>query len=97
MTAHSQAGSRVKTVEVKGANDTYAALDPEATYVVATNAFTAKGGDGYDVFKNVYNQGLVTDLGFADWENLRDYVGKLKTVNPQIEGRIVDVKTTLSH
>ncbi len=85
------AGSRVKTVEVKGANDTYTALDPEATYVVATNAFTAKGGDGYDVFKNVYGQGLVTDLGFADWENLRDYVGKLKTVDPQIEDRIVNL------
>ena len=85
------AGSRVKTVDVKGANGTYAALDLEDTYVVATNAFTAKGGDGYDVFKNVYDQGLVTDLGFADWENLRDYVGKLKTVDPQIEDRIVDV------
>ena len=65
------AGSRVKTVEVKGADGTYTALDSKATYVVATNAFTAKGGDGYDVFKEVYEQGLVTDLGFADWENLK--------------------------
>ena len=86
------AGSRVKTVEVKGADGTYTALDSKATYVVATNAFTAKGGDGYDVFKEVYDQGLVTDLGFADWENLRDYVQKLKTVDPQIEDRIVDVE-----
>ena len=67
------------------------ALDSKATYVVATNAFTAKGGDGYDVFKEVYEQGKVTDLGFSDWENLRDYVQKLKTVDPQIEGRIVDL------
>ena len=85
------AGSRVQTVEVKGADGTYTALDSKATYVVATNAFTAKGGDGYDVFKKVYDQGLVTDLGVADWENLRDYVQKLETVNPQIEDRIVDV------
>ena len=42
-------------------------------------------------FKEVYEAGKVTDLGFADWENLRDYVQKLKTVDPQIEGRIVDV------
>ncbi|WP_338449573.1 5'-nucleotidase C-terminal domain-containing protein [Niallia oryzisoli] len=85
------AGSRVVAVEVKNENSTYTALDPEASYAVATNAFTAKGGDGYDVFKEVYEQGLVTDLGYADWENLRDYVAKLKTVNPQIEDRIVDV------
>ncbi len=90
-------GSRVQTVEIKGADGTYTALDSNATYVVATNAFTAKGGDGYDVFKQVYEKGLVTDLGVTDWENLRDYVQKLETVNPQMEGRIVDVKTTLSH
>ena len=89
---HSQpAGSRVKTVEIKGADGKYTSLDPKATYVVATNAFTAKGGDGYDVFKAVYEQGNVTDLGFSDWENLRDYVQKIKTVDPQIEGRIVDL------
>ena len=91
MIAQNQQEVELKTVEVKGANDTYTALDLEATYVVATNAFTAKGGDGYDVFKNVYEARIVTDLGFADWENLRDYVQKLKTVDPQIEGRIVDV------
>ena len=89
---HSQSvGNRVETVELKGKDGKYTSLDPKATYVVATNAFTAKGGDGYDVFKEVYEQGKVTDLGFSDWENLRDYVQKLKTVDPQIEGRMVDV------
>ncbi len=87
-------GSRVKTMEVQGADGKYSAIDSETVYVVATNAFTAKGGDGYDVFKKVYEQGGVTDLGFADWENLRDYVAKLKNVNPQIEDRIVDVSKT---
>ena len=87
-------GSRVKTMEVQGADGKYSAIDSETVYVVATNAFTAKGGDGYDVFKKVYEQGGVTDLGFADWENLRDYVEKLKNVNPQIEDRIVDVSKT---
>ena len=57
---------------------TYTALDRRATYVVATNAFTAKGGDGYDVFKEVYEQGKVTDLGFADWENLKRLCTKAK-------------------
>ncbi|UHA62519.1 5'-nucleotidase C-terminal domain-containing protein [Metabacillus litoralis] len=85
------AGSRVETIEVKGSNGSYTALEVEQTYTIATNAFTAKGGDGYDVFSKAYAEGRVTDLGVADWENLRDYVKKLGTVNPQIENRIVDV------
>lgn len=84
------AGSRVVTMEVKNADGTYTAIDTAKEYVIATNAFTAKGGDGYTVFENAYNQGRVTDLGASDWENLRDYVAKLGSVNPEVEGRIVD-------
>jgi 5'-nucleotidase / UDP-sugar diphosphatase len=83
-------GSRVQAVEVKQGEE-YIALVDDETYVVATNAFTAKGGDGYDVLAKAYEEGRVTDLGLADWENLRDYVAGLETVNPQIEERIVDV------
>jgi 5'-nucleotidase / UDP-sugar diphosphatase len=85
------AGSRVLTMEVRNADGTYTAINPAQEYVIATNAFTAKGGDGYTVFKTAYEQGRVTDLGASDWENLRDYVAELGTVNPVIEGRIVDV------
>ena len=46
-------------------------------YTIATNAFTAKGGDGYDVFKKAYEEGRVTDLGLSDWENLRDQLASL--------------------
>jgi 5'-nucleotidase / UDP-sugar diphosphatase len=84
------AGSRVVTMEVKNADGTFTTIDPAQEYVIATNAFTAKGGDGYTVFKNAYEQGRVTDLGASDWENLRDYVAELGTVNPKVEGRIVD-------
>ncbi|MBD7964857.1 5'-nucleotidase C-terminal domain-containing protein [Fictibacillus sp. Sa2CUA10] len=85
------AGSRVVTMEVKNADGTFTAINPSQEYVIATNAFTAKGGDGFTVFKNAYEQGRVTDLGASDWENLRDYVAELVNVNPVIEGRIVDV------
>jgi 5'-nucleotidase / UDP-sugar diphosphatase len=85
------AGSRVVTMEVKNEDGTYTVIDPVQEYVIATNAFTAKGGDGFTVFKNAYEQGRVTDLGASDWENLRDYVAELGTVDPQIEGRIVYV------
>ncbi|WP_246197179.1 5'-nucleotidase C-terminal domain-containing protein [Cytobacillus depressus] len=85
------AGSKVVSVEVQGADGTYTALDKTKEYVIATNAFTAKGGDNYDVFKKAYEAGRVTDLGLSDWENLRDYVTKLKTVEPKVEERIVDI------
>ncbi|WP_035711221.1 5'-nucleotidase C-terminal domain-containing protein [Salibacterium aidingense] len=82
-------GNRVETVEIEQDGD-YTPLDENEEYVIATNAFTAKGGDGYDVFAKAYDEGRVTDLGLADWENLRDHVAELGTVDPEIEGRIVD-------
>ncbi|WP_416729800.1 bifunctional metallophosphatase/5'-nucleotidase [Fictibacillus sp. JL2B1089] len=85
------AGSRVVTMDVKNADGTFTAIDLNKEYVIATNAFTAKGGDGFTVFKTAYQQGRVTDLGASDWENLRDYVAELVNVNPVVEGRIVDV------
>ncbi|WP_237562934.1 5'-nucleotidase C-terminal domain-containing protein [Bacillus dakarensis] len=84
------AGERVVSVEVEEEEGVITALDEEKTYVIATNAFTAKGGDGFDMFAKAYDEGRVTDLGFADWENLRDYVAQLETVEPTVEGRIVD-------
>ncbi|MGE7780538.1 5'-nucleotidase C-terminal domain-containing protein [Peribacillus sp. NPDC097264] len=85
------AGQRVQKVEVKGQDGTYSELDKTKQYTVATNAFTAKGGDGFTVFAKAYEEGRVTDIGLPDWENLADYVSQLKTVNPAIEGRIKDV------
>lgn len=84
-------GQRVQKVEVKGNDGNYSELQLNSDYVVATNAFTAKGGDGFTVFQKAYEAGRVTDLGLSDWENLRDYVQQLKTVNPVIEGRITDI------
>ncbi len=85
------AGNRVQTMEVKNTDGSYSNIQLSAKYIVATNAFTAKGGDGFTVFQNAYNEGRVTDLGLADWENLRDYVNKLKNINPQLEDRIKDI------
>ncbi|MBU8881141.1 5'-nucleotidase C-terminal domain-containing protein [Bacillus sp. FJAT-29790] len=84
-------GERVVSVDVEEKAGEFVALDKTKEYVIATNAFTAKGGDSFNVFKKAYEEGRVTDLGLSDWENLRDYVSKLKTVEPKIEGRIVDV------
>jgi len=84
------AGERVTKMEVKN-GDTYDLIDPAKTYVLATNAFTAKGGDGFDMFAKAYEEGRVTDLGLSDWENLQEQLLSLKEVKTTAEGRIVDV------
>ncbi|QAS53423.1 5'-nucleotidase C-terminal domain-containing protein [Halobacillus litoralis] len=83
------AGERVQSVTVNKDGEWVTLADDE-TYVIATNAFTAKGGDGYDVFADAYDEGRVTDLGQSDWEVFRDYVAEQGTVTPVTEERIVD-------
>ncbi|MEZ7172900.1 5'-nucleotidase C-terminal domain-containing protein [Sporosarcina sp. OR05] len=84
-------GERVVSVEYDAGNDLFIEIADNEMYTIATNAFTAKGGDGFDVFKAAYADGRVTDLGLSDWENFRDHLISLGTVDPQIEGRIVDI------
>ncbi|MFB5085965.1 5'-nucleotidase C-terminal domain-containing protein [Psychrobacillus sp. PGGUH221] len=86
------AGERVVSIKYKAADGTFVELKDDEKYVIATNAFTAKGGDGYDVFKKAYEEGRVTDLGLSDWENLQEQLQLMKTVKNEVEGRIVDVK-----
>ena len=68
-------------------------MQDSTTYTVATNAFTAKGGDGFTMFEKAYNEGRVTDLGLSDWENFKEQLLSLKEINYKSEGRIVDVAT----
>ncbi|MFJ7977703.1 bifunctional metallophosphatase/5'-nucleotidase [Peribacillus sp. NPDC096379] len=85
------AGERVVSISYKNADGTYTKIEDAKTYTVATNAFTAKGGDGYTVLEKAYKEGRVTDLGLSDWENLREHLGSLDKIPTKIEGRIVDV------
>ncbi|RSD27015.1 bifunctional metallophosphatase/5'-nucleotidase [Mesobacillus subterraneus] len=86
-------GQRVVSVEVKEDGVNYVSLDANKTYTVATNTFTAKGGDGYTVFAKAYNEGRVSEPGFVDWEIFTEYVQSQdqKTVSPAVEGRIVGI------
>ena len=86
------AGERVVKVEVEGTDGTYTELDLTKNYFVATNTFTAKGGDGYTVFADAYAEGRVSEPGFVDYEMFVDYVTKFETIDPKVEGRIVDVQ-----
>jgi 2',3'-cyclic-nucleotide 2'-phosphodiesterase (5'-nucleotidase family) len=79
-------------VEVLEGNS-YVALDNAKTYFVATNAFTMKGGDDFEVFEKAYNDGRGSEPGIVDYESFIDYILSLDEVAPKVEGRIVDVAT----
>ena len=61
-------------------------LDDAKTYTVAINTFTAKGGDGFDVFKNT--QGRRLDTGLLDIDYLVEYFKANPQVAAENEGRI---------
>ncbi|SFL58285.1 2',3'-cyclic-nucleotide 2'-phosphodiesterase / 3'-nucleotidase / 5'-nucleotidase [Gracilibacillus orientalis] len=85
-------GSRIVTMEV-AVDREYEDVVLEETYLVTTNNFTGKGGDGFDVFAQAYDEGRVRDIGEIDWEQLRDYMVEDLNgeVNPVIEDRIIDL------
>ena len=78
-----EAGSRVLDVYV-GENQ----LELDKMYKVATNTFTAKGGDGYTMFAEAYKEGRLSEPGNVDWEMFIDYIKTLDTVAPMVEDRI---------
>ena len=85
------AGERVVSITYTDAQGKEVALEDAKTYTIATNAFTAKGGDGFDVLAKAYAEGRVTDLGLSDWENFKEHLESIGTITPATEGRIVDV------
>ncbi|MBT2661579.1 5'-nucleotidase C-terminal domain-containing protein [Bacillus sp. ISL-45] len=89
------AGERVVSVSVQDKDGNYSSLVADQEYFVATNIFTAKGGDGYDMFKVAYDEGRVSEPGFVDWEVFSEYVKSQpnQTISPVVEGRIIDVAT----
>jgi predicted extracellular nuclease len=85
-------GKRVVSIAYKNEKGEFVEIKDSETYTVATNAFTAKGGDGFKSFGAAYESGRVTDFGITDWENFRDYLISIKDDIPtEIEGRIVNV------
>lgn len=87
-------GSRVLRIEVKGKNG-YEPIDMNKSYEVATNAFTAKGGDFYASLEKAYLEGRVNLLYKPDYEVFSNYVEKVGTITAKtsaVEGRITDLK-----
>lgn len=83
-------GSRIVSVVVN-TEAGYVDLDPKSTYIVATNAFMAGGGDGYTAMEEAKNAGKINNLFIVDYEVFVEYLAQFKEVSPQVEGRIIDV------
>ncbi|WP_227394341.1 5'-nucleotidase C-terminal domain-containing protein [Jeotgalibacillus aurantiacus] len=82
-----EAGSRVQDVMI-WMGDEAVALEEDMMYKVATNVFTAKGGDNYTVFAEAYADGRVSEPGYRDYETFIEHVTSLDEVAPMTEGRI---------
>ncbi|UJW56276.1 5'-nucleotidase C-terminal domain-containing protein [Bacillus sp. A116_S68] len=85
-------GQRVVSLEVD-IDGEYVEIDEEETYTVATNNFTATGGDDHAVFGAAYDDGRGTIVGFTDWEMLRDYMAELGDVDYHVEDRLIDLSS----
>ncbi|MFC0525284.1 cell wall-binding repeat-containing protein [Pontibacillus salicampi] len=81
--------SRILNAMVKTENG-YEKIEKKKTYKVATNAFIANGGDGYEVLNKATEDGRITELFFADYEVFNEYLKENDTVAPKEEGRIVE-------
>lgn len=83
-------GERVEEVLIDTEGE-FVPLDKAKDYIVATNIFTAKGGDGYQTFEKAFNEGRVSEPGFSDYQNLIDYLKTFEDgVKSEVEGRIVN-------
>ncbi|WP_198520772.1 bifunctional metallophosphatase/5'-nucleotidase [Alteribacter populi] len=87
--SNEEPGERVVSIEIE-VDGEYETINEDDMYTVATNHFTATGGDGFEVFANAYDDGRGTIVGFTDWEMLRDYMADLGDVEYEVEGRIID-------
>jgi len=74
------AGSRVTSITVGGG-----AVDPGASYTVATNNFMLVGGDGYTAFAEGSNR---ADTGFILADLVEQYIAANSPVNIGTDGRI---------
>jgi 5'-nucleotidase len=80
------AGARIVAVEMRDAGGTYAPLDPDATYRIATNQFMRRGGDGYAALRDRAIDPY--DFGPGLEEALAAYIEARSPLHAGLEGRI---------
>jgi 5'-nucleotidase len=81
-------GQRVVSLEVRKADGTYAPVDPNAVYSIATNDFMRRGGDGYVVFRDRAIDPY--DFGPGLDDALANYIRSNDPVRVPTDGRIVN-------
>ena len=86
-------GERILDVNVKTKNG-YEDIDPESMYTVATNAFMADGGDGYEAMEKASADGRINQLNLVDYEVFNEHLDEVGTVKATDEARIVEAETT---
>ncbi|WP_347862861.1 5'-nucleotidase C-terminal domain-containing protein [Salimicrobium sp. PL1-032A] len=85
-------GDRIVSAEVLQEDGTYEPLKAQEMYYVASNLFTIRGGDDYDMFAEVYEDNRVSEPGFVDYDVFTEYLkSQGESVAPEVEGRIIDV------
>lgn len=78
-------GGRVVLVEVRD-GDGWKPIDPAATYLVATNDFMRRGGDGYKVFATRAIKPY--DGGPSLEDVVAEYLAATGAYTPKLDGRI---------
>ena len=76
------AGSRVVSVTHGGGD-----IDPDRVYLLATNDFLGRGGDGYAVFADKKRR-VDANAGTLMAGQVIRYIESKRTVHPRVEGRI---------
>jgi 5'-nucleotidase/UDP-sugar diphosphatase len=64
---------RILSIEIKGADDRWEAIERRAVYTVAINSYLAHGGDGYELLKEAASSCPECDTGFNDAEIFMEY------------------------
>ena len=84
---------RIKSVEVMDGG-AWAPIDPAKTYIVATNNFVRKGGDGYKLFAD--NAEKAYDYGPGLEQVVAEYLTANRPYTPKLDGRITEIAATVA-
>lgn len=81
-------GERIGQVWIQS-DSGFAPLDPERDYLLASNDYLRRGGDGYDVLRDAARR--VYDFGPALHDVLIDYLATHRDNRPLVDGRIARI------
>jgi len=83
-------GKRIRSVDVKQADGSFAPIDEAATFLVVSNDYMRGGGDGYAVFRDDATNAY--DFGPSLEEVVADYLTKNQPYEPHLDDRITIVE-----